>query len=163
MFFADPDAAFANLARLTADGGRFCAAAWAERPRSPLFELPLSIALAELDRAGVVVEVPSPIAGPYSMGDGAQVERMLAAAGWTNVHWETHPLRLSVGGGAGPVDAARGSLEFGPTRIVMDAVADELRETVCDALARAYEDHVENGEVVLDATPVIISARRRST
>jgi SAM-dependent methyltransferase len=163
MFFADPDAAFANLARLTADAGCFCAAAWAERSRSPLFELPLSIALAELERAGVAVEVPSPIAGPYSLGNGPQVERMLARAGWTDVSWEEHPLRLSVGGGAGPVDAAQGSLEFGPTRIVMDAVGDELRDTVCDALARVYEDHVENGEVVLDATPVIISARRRST
>ena len=163
MFFVDPDAAFANLARLTAEGGRFCAAAWAERSRSPLFELPLSIALAELDRAGVVVEVPSPAAGPYSLGDGPQVERMLAAAGWTDVRWKPHPMRLPVGGGASPVEAARGSLEFGPTRIVMDGVGDELRETVCEALARAYEDHVETGEVVLEATPVIISARRRST
>jgi SAM-dependent methyltransferase len=162
MFFTDPDAAFANLARVTVEGGRFCAAAWAERSRSRLFELPLSIALAELDRAGVVVDVPSPTAGPYSLGDGPPVERMLAAAGWVDVRWEAHPLRLSVGGGAGPVDAARGALEFGPTRIVMDGVDDALRETVCDALARAFEDHVENGEVVLDATPVIISARRRS-
>jgi SAM-dependent methyltransferase len=162
MFFTDPDAAFANLARVTVEGGRFCAAAWAERSRSPLFELPLSIALAELDRAGVVVDVPSPMAGPYSLGDGPPVERMLAAAGWADVRWEAHPLRLAVGGGAGPVDAARGALEFGPTRIVMDGVGDPVRETVCDALARAFEDHVENGEVVLDATPLIISAHRRS-
>jgi SAM-dependent methyltransferase len=163
MFFADPDAAFANLARLTAAGGRFCAAAWAERSRSPVFELPLSIALAELDRAGVVVEVPPATAGPYSLGDGPQVERMLAAVGWTDVHWEQHPMRLPVGGGADPAEAARGSLEFGPTRIVMEGVGDALRDTVCEALAHAYEDHVENGEVVLEATPVIITARRRPT
>jgi SAM-dependent methyltransferase len=163
MFFTDPDAAFANLARMTAAGGRFCAAAWAERSQSQVFELPLSIALAELERAGVVVEAPSPTAGPYSLGDARHVERLLAAAGWTDVRWEAHPMRLPVGGGAAPDEAARGSLDFGPTRIVMEGVADPLRETVCAALARAYEDHLENGEVVLDATPVIISARRRST
>ena len=163
MFFTDPDAAFANLARLTVEGGRFCAAAWAERSRSPLFELPLSIALAEIERAGVDVDVPSPTSGPYSLGDAGHVERMLVAAGWTEVRWEPHPMRLPVGGGAEPVDAARGSLEFGPTRIVMDGVDDALREAVCEALARAYEEHVENGEVVLQATPVIISARRQST
>ena len=163
MFFAEPTAAFTNLARLTVEGGRFCAAAWAERSRSPLFELPLSVALAEIERAGVDVDVPSPTAGPYSLGDGAEVEQLLAAAGWTDVRWEPHPMRLPVGGGSDPVDAARGSLEFGPTRIVMDGVGDALRETVCEALARAYEDHVENGEVVLEATPVIISALRSST
>jgi SAM-dependent methyltransferase len=163
MFFADPDAAFANLARLTVENGRFCAAAWAERSRSPLFELPLTVALAELARAGVDVDVPSPTAGPYSLGDPGQVERMLAAAGWTEVSWEAHPMRLPVGGGADPVEAARGSLEFGPTRIVMDGVDEALRETVSGALARVYEDHVENGEVVLEATPVIISAHRRAT
>jgi SAM-dependent methyltransferase len=162
MFFADPDAAFANLARMAAAGGRFCAAAWAERSQSPVFQLPLSIALAELDRAGVVVEVPSPTAGPYSLGDARQVERMLTATGWTDVRWEAHPMRLPVGGGAAPDEAARGSLEFGPTRTVMEGVTGPLRETVCAAVARAYEDHVEDGEVVLDATPVIISARRRS-
>src|SRR5262245_38950827 len=41
MFFSDPSVAFANLARVTHEDGRFCAAAWAERTRSPLFELPL--------------------------------------------------------------------------------------------------------------------------
>jgi SAM-dependent methyltransferase len=160
MFFADPDAAFANLARVTAKGGRFCAAAWAERSQSPVFDLPLTIALRELDRAGTIVEVPSPTAGPYSLSDERHVERMLAAAGWTDVHSEPHPLRLAVGGGGGPLDAARGSLEFGPTRIVMDGVGEDLKRTVCDAVARAFEDHVVNGEVVLDATPVIITARR---
>jgi SAM-dependent methyltransferase len=161
MFFADPDAAFGNLARLTVEGGRLCAAAWAERSQSPLFGLPLAIAVAELERAGVTVEVPSPTAGPYSLADGPHVERMLAAAGWTDVRLEPHPLRLAVGGGAGPADAARGSLDFGPTRIVLDGVDEDLRRTVCDAIARAFEAHVVDGEVVLDATAVIISARRR--
>ncbi len=88
---------------------------------------------------------------------------MLTAAGWTDVRWEPRPLRLAAGGGAGPTDAAAGSLEFGPTRIVLDGVDDALKRTVCAAVARAFEGHVEDGEVMLLATPVIVSARRRTT
>jgi SAM-dependent methyltransferase len=162
MFFADPDAAFANLARATVAGGRLHAAVWAERSRSPMFDLPLSIALAELERADISVDVPAADAGPYSLSDPQHVEQLLTAAGWADVRWEPRPLQLAVGGGAGPTDAAAGSLEFGPTRIVLDGLDAPLRQTICDAVARVFEDHVENGEVVLDATPVIISARRRS-
>ena len=42
MFFADPAAAFANFARMTAPGGRLHIAVWAERSQSPIFDLPLS-------------------------------------------------------------------------------------------------------------------------
>jgi SAM-dependent methyltransferase len=160
MFFSDPPAAFANLARLTRDGGRLTVAVWAERSRSPLFDLPLSIAVAELDRAGVRPEVPPPDAGAYSLGDADAVRELLTGAGWSDVSWEPRQLRLAVGGGASPTNAAEGSLEFGPTRIVMTGVDEQLRRTVRDAVARAFADHVENGEVVLDATPAIISARR---
>ena len=48
MFFDDPEAAFQNLAELTVEGGRLCVAVWADRGASPLFELPLTLALDEL-------------------------------------------------------------------------------------------------------------------
>jgi SAM-dependent methyltransferase len=160
MFFSDPAAAFANLARMTKDGGRLTVAVWAERTQSPLFDVPLSIAVAELHRAGVRPEVPAPDAGPYSLSDAEAVRDLLADAGWSDVAWEPRHLRLAVGGGASPTDAAEGSLEFGPTRIVMDGVDERLRRTVRDAVAEVFADYVENGEVVLDATPAIISARR---
>ena len=48
MFFADPPAAFANLARAVAPGGRLCTVVWAHRTRSPFFQLPFEVACAEL-------------------------------------------------------------------------------------------------------------------
>jgi SAM-dependent methyltransferase len=160
MFFSDPAAAFTTFARMTTDGGRLTAAVWAERSRSPLFDLPLSIAVAELGRAGVRPVVPAPDAGPYSLSDADAVRDLLTRSGWSDVSWEARPLRLAIGGGGSPTDAADGSLEFGPTRIVMVGVDEHLRRTVRDAVARVFADHVEDGEVVLDATPVIVSARR---
>jgi SAM-dependent methyltransferase len=162
MFFAEPAAAFANLARLTVGGGRLRAAVWAERTQCPVFDLPLQIAVAELQRAGAKFDIPSPTAGAYSLSDPTHVERLLTTAGWTDVQWEPHPLRLSVGGGVSPADAARGSLDLGPTRILLEGIGDELKQTVCEAIAQAYAERVVDGQVVLDATPVIIAARRSS-
>jgi SAM-dependent methyltransferase len=163
MFFADPHAAFAKLARATVDGGRFRAAVWAHRPHIELFDLPLTIALDELHRAGVEVEAPAPDEGPFSLGDAGHVEQLLAGAGWSDVGWQPHEVRFRLGGGAGPVDAATVSLEFGPARIVVEGVDERVRRSVADALTAAYEEHLEDGEVVLGGRLGIISARRSST
>ncbi len=163
MFFADPHAAFTRLARATVDGGRLRAAVWAHRPHVQLFELPLTIALEELRRAGVTVETPPPDDGPYSLGDAAHVERLLAGAGWSDVSWQPHEMKFRLGGGVRPVDAATISLEFGPARIVLEGVDERVRRSVADAVAAAFEQHLEDGEVVLGGRLAIISARRSST
>jgi SAM-dependent methyltransferase len=163
MFFSDPHAAFARLARATVGGGRLRAAVWAHRPHIQLFELPLTIALEELRRAGVTVEPPPPDDGPYSLGEAAHVEHLLAGAGWSDVSWQPHEMKFRLGGGVGPVDAAANSLEFGPARIVLEGVDERARRSVADALAATYEQHLEDGEVVLGGRLAIISARRCST
>ena len=163
MFFSDPHAAFANLARATVAGGRLCAAVWAHRPHIQLFDLPLTIAFDQLRRAGVTVEAPRPDEGPYSLGDAAHVEQLLTGAGWSDVRWQPHENEFRVGGGAGPVEAATISLEFGPARIVLEGVDDQVRQIVADALAAAFEHHLVDGEVVLGGRLAIISARRSST
>jgi SAM-dependent methyltransferase len=163
MFFADPHAAFANLARATVAGGRLRATVWEYRPQIQLFDLPLTIAVEELRRAGVTVVPPRPDEGPFSLGDAAHVEQLLTGAGWSDVRWEPHENEFRVGGGAGPVEAATISLEFGPARIVLEGAEAQLRQTVADALAAAFEHHLVDGEVVLAGRLAIISARRSST
>ena len=163
MFFADPDAAFANFARMTVPGGRLHMAVWAERSRSPIFDLPLSIALAELERADVRVEVPAPDAGPYSLSDSEHVGEH-AHGGRVDRRSLGTPA-VAAGGRRGSGADRRGGrvARVRPTRIVLDGVDEALRRTVCEAVARAFEDHVDDGEVMLLATPVIVSARRPAT
>jgi SAM-dependent methyltransferase len=163
MFFADPHAAFATLARATVGGGRLRAAVWAHRPHVQLFELPLTIAVEELRRAGVTVEPPPPDDGPYSLGDAAHVEHLLAGAGWSDVSWQPHEIKFRLGGGVGPADAATIALEFGPARIVLEDVDERVRRSVADAVAAAFAQHLEDGEVVLGGRLGIISAHRSST
>jgi protein-tyrosine-phosphatase/SAM-dependent methyltransferase len=158
MFFADPPAAFANLARMTAPGGRLCTAVWAPRSESEFFQLPLDIALGVLKGD---VAVPPEDAGPFSLGDPATVRDLLTSADWRDVGWTPGAVRLLVGGGLDPDAAAPMSMDFGPTNAVTGDLDPERREAVRAAIADAYREHVdERGHVVLDGLVGIVTAWR---
>jgi len=161
MFFADPVAAFANLAALTAPGGRLCAAVWGRRTASALFELPLQVALDVADAHGVQVDVPPPDGGPFSLSDPDEVAALLTKAGWRDPRWQAHRLRLPVGGGRDPDGAVDVSLRLGPTRQIADALPPDAVGALRAALAAAFAEHVDaTGRVVVDATIGIVTAAR---
>jgi SAM-dependent methyltransferase len=161
MFFPDPAAAFANLCRLTVPGGRLHVAVWAERTRSALFELPFQVARERCRGWGLDPEVPPADEGAFSLSDAGHVDRLLSGAGWRDVISEPRPMRLPAGGGLPPDDAAALAVSFGPARLVVDDLDEARRGQVIETLATVLEDHLdEHGHVVLDATPILVSARR---
>ena len=80
IFFADPVAAFANLAMATVADGRLCVAVWGQRHESDVFEVPFAATVGPLQSAGHSPVVPAPDAGAYSLGDRAAVTAMLTEA-----------------------------------------------------------------------------------
>ncbi|MQA77284.1 MAG: methyltransferase domain-containing protein [Streptosporangiales bacterium] len=81
MFFADPVAAFTNIARALRPGARLVVLVWQERDRNEW-----STAVRETLLGGAAA--PAPPAGgqhPFSLGDPAVAERVLTAAGFTDV------------------------------------------------------------------------------
>lgn len=163
MFFDDPAAAFGNLRRATAPGGRLCVAVWAPRAASPVFEVPLDAALAAL-APGDHPDVPAPDMGPFSLGDPDAVVTLLTAAGWADVAWRPHRVPLLLAGGAGPDGAAETAMVLGPTRMVTEGLDDERRADVRAAVTRALAEHVdEQGRVVLDGSIGIVTARAAVT
>ncbi len=162
MFFADPPAAFANLARATAPGGRLAVAVWAERTESELFELPLQVALSALRSSGLDPEEPAPDGGPFSLGDEDRTASLLAGAGWDDLSREVHRLAMPFGGALSAPQAATASLDFGPTRLVTTGADDDQREAVVAALTEAFATRLDaDGHVTLEGTVVVLSARRR--
>ena len=82
MFFDEPVAAFANMARHLRPGGRIGFACWQPVAANPWFAGP---ALAPF-----VPPPPEPapgksLAGPFSLGDPAHVGRILGASGFTDI------------------------------------------------------------------------------
>ncbi len=162
MFFADPTAAFANMARATQEGGgRLCVAVWAPRDDSEFFSVPLQATVATLEGLGIRPAVPEPDEGPFSLSDPELVDRLLVGTGWLAGQWWRHEVPIFVGGGLPPAEAAAGSLDIGPVRAVLLDVDEEARDAARDAIQAAYERYVdEHGRVVLGATVGIVTAER---
>ncbi|GAA3710678.1 class I SAM-dependent methyltransferase [Microlunatus aurantiacus] len=160
MFFPDPVAAFANLARATRPGGRLAAAVWQTRDRVPLFDLPYETAATVLDRLGLAYEPVAIDDNQCSLGSHDRVVAVLEPAGWQDI--ETHPTErsLEVGGAASPADAAAGALDVGPIRGLLDGRPADVRDRVQVALTTVFEEYADGGRVVLPGGYQIVTARR---
>jgi SAM-dependent methyltransferase len=161
MFFSDPVAALRTIAAAVRPGGRFAAAAWGERPESPLFEVPCRVACEVLrSRGGDPPDLPTD-GGPFSWHDRTTVTELLTAGGWHDVTIAQHVLPLRFGGGAPPDVAAREASGFGPTRLVLAGADDATSAAVQDALTAEFAKHLDSaGQVVLEASVRIVTAAR---
>jgi SAM-dependent methyltransferase len=78
MFFGDPVAAFANLARALKPGGRMVLLVW-----QPMSENPWFTAFREAVAVGRELPMPPPDGpGPFALGDPDRVRALLTAAGF---------------------------------------------------------------------------------
>lgn len=82
MFFADPVAAFANLARAVSSEGRLVFACWQSRDVNPMFTLGTDVLTARLDDAD---RLPPDAPGPTSLADPGHLSDVLSRAGWAGV------------------------------------------------------------------------------
>lgn len=81
MFFADPAAAFTNLAAATRPGGRLVMLVWRGLGENPwLHELVGAIA-----RVRPMPSPPPEAPGPFALSDPERVHALLAGAGWADV------------------------------------------------------------------------------
>ncbi|SDH53531.1 Methyltransferase domain-containing protein [Lentzea fradiae] len=82
MFFADPVAAFRNLADAAAPGADLCFLAWRSAEESPF------MSAASQAAAPYLTDMPAPDPngpGPYSLADPAKTRDVLERAGWGGV------------------------------------------------------------------------------
>jgi SAM-dependent methyltransferase len=153
MFFADPLAAFANVAAALRIGGRLVLLVWQRREDNE-WARAIDAALGDAALA------PQPGADPFSLGDPEATAAILEAAGFEDVRFEDvhepvfygDDLDTALGfvQGFQEVSASLGSLT--------DDQADRAVERVREMLAAHYDD--ERG-VVLDSRSWLITARRR--
>ena len=161
MFFSDPSAAFANLAAASRPGGRLCAMAWDRRDRSEVFQVPLATTARVLAERGVEVADLPVGEGAFSLHDAAVVSAILGSAGWREVRVEPHAVRLRLGGGLPPAQAAEAAIGIGPSRVLTTGVDDDTRQAVVEALVPVLGQHIdERGDVVLGGSVLRLTAQR---
>ncbi|GAA3657361.1 class I SAM-dependent methyltransferase [Microbacterium marinilacus] len=151
MFFAEPHAAFANLARATAAGGRLVMSVWRDADRNA-WARPL------LSR---ILDAPAPAdrSGPFSLADPDATRALLERAGWTRVAFEEVRWPLWYGP---DVDTALTTLtRLDDPREALSRFDGDDRRRAERRLRDELAAHLTADGVLFDARAWIVTARRR--
>jgi ubiquinone/menaquinone biosynthesis C-methylase UbiE len=154
MFFADPTAAFVNIARGLRSSGRLCLATW-----QPLIANEwLTIPGAALLRYGTIPESADGGPGMFAQSDPDTVTATLRAAGFDKI--ELTPVTVTLFLGDDVDDATDYLATSGVGRAVLETVPSEKREAAISAVSEVLSAHVGVGGVCLDGAIWIVTAAR---
>jgi ubiquinone/menaquinone biosynthesis C-methylase UbiE len=158
MFFADPRAAFANLAKALRPRGRVAFVCWRTLPENPWMAVPLMAAFQHIPPP----QPPGPNdPGPFAFADRARVDGILTGAGYEQVAFDAVDEHILVGGGAEVAQAVKFILQLGPTAAALRDSGPEKRDEVAAAVAEALQPYFTPGVGVrMAAAAWVVSARR---
>jgi ubiquinone/menaquinone biosynthesis C-methylase UbiE len=153
MFFADPVAAFANIARAIRPGARLCLATWAPLAANDWLTIPGAVLLR-------YATPPEAASGPgmFAQSDPESLEATLAAAGFASVR--CRPVTFAMTLGASPADAAEYLLASGQGRLLLDTIPGDTQPAVIEELRAALAEHAGPRGVQLNAAILLTTATR---
>ena len=155
MFFADPVAAFTNIAAHLVPGGRLCVATWQPLAANEWLVVP-GVALLEF---GTMPDGGAPGApGMFAQAEPTRVTTTLAGAGFVQVDVVPRTVALTFG----TVDDAVSYLgDSGPGRAVLETIPADRHEDALAAVRRSLLPHHRPGVgVVLDAGVWLVTATK---
>ncbi|MBC7519674.1 MAG: class I SAM-dependent methyltransferase [Sandarakinorhabdus sp.] len=156
MFFDDPVAAFANLKKRVAPGGRLCFACWQPPAENLWATLPMQV-VADLLPAQPPADPNAP--GPFAFADPERVNAILADAGWHDTAFHAVPFSMVIGEGDDPVAAAvHFNLRIGPAARAIRDAGPEVEATAKARLAAALAAYLADGVVALPGAVWLVSA-----
>ncbi len=157
MFFADPVAAFANLAKGAAPDARLVFSCFRDRRENPW-----AVKVAALLPEGSVTETPTDAPGPFALADRERVQRILEAAGWAEVSFESVDFAYIAGAGENAVDDAVSFFQvIGPAARVAAGLDRQAQDAFAERLRRYLGGHAQGQLVALPGAAWIVSARSR--
>lgn len=149
MFFADPLAAFRNIARAARPGGRLVMMVWQGRERNEW--------ATAIEQALGVRPPPGPL-NAFSLADAPAVESLLAAAGFTDIAFTE--VREPVYYGPDASAAMELVRDFKSTRDVLMRMESAAAQRATGRLRATLAAHQTGEGVFFDSRAWIITARR---
>lgn len=152
MFFADPAAAFANLARAVRPGGRLAFLCWQHELDNDYFAIPLRAFAA-------LMPLPGPTPAGRIFADPDRLASLLSGAGWTGVRIDavTEPAWL----GTDTADVMSFIKVMPRLRALVAGLADEAKaERAWAATAEQYAARQQPDGVWVQAAAFLVTARR---
>jgi SAM-dependent methyltransferase len=154
MFFADPVAAFRNIARALKPGGRLAFVCWRTPQENIFMSLPMAAAASVLPPPDAPPPPPS-AQGPFAFADPAHVWDILGKAGFGDIEITAHDQKI----GSGDLDSTLDvTLKIGPLGAMLREHPDR-RDAVIDAVREALRPHLDEEGVRLDSASWIVTAR----
>ena len=157
MFFDDPDAAFASLARSLRPGGRAVFTCWQDLLANEWLMVPASAALAHVPMPDLG-EAGQP--GPFSLAEPDRIRSILTAAGLAEVTVDDVrcPMRLG-----STVEATVSFMQrTDMAAALMADVTDEVAAAAWAAVREALEPYAGPDGVVLQGAAWLVTAMRPS-
>ena len=153
MFFADPTAAFANIATKLVDGGRLTFVCWRPLAENAWMRVPLEAALPLLPP----LPPSDPLApGPFAFANPDRVHAILSGSGWHSVNIEKYDAEIGSGDLAATVDM---TFRVGPLGMALRDNPDRVAP-VAEAVRKALAPYDGPDGVKLPAAVWIVQAMR---
>ncbi len=154
MFFADPLAAFTNIASGVRSGGRLTMAVWGPVPRNEWVT-------AMLDAVAPLRDLPKPppgAPGPFSLADQTHAGDVLTGAGFTDVAFaaSNHPFRV----GENADDAFGFVSQLQVFQKLLEDLDEPSRAKALENLRATIDAHETPDGVIFRSTALIVSARK---
>jgi len=155
MFFVDPQAAFANLARAVRPGGRLAFVCWQGLGQNAWMREPV-IALAP--HVTMPPPLPPEAPGPFAFADEARVRGILERAGFRAVKHE--PLTGEILLGRTVDEAVAFASELGPAARVLLEITPAEREKALGALGALFAKLLGPNGIRLGYAAWLVTAER---
>lgn len=159
MFFDDPKGAFAHMRRALRPSGRLAFVCWRGVAENDWVHLPMS-ALEGIVPPTALPNLEAP--GPFSFSDPGRVERILTAAGFTDI--AIVPFDASVPFGEGGTrdaaidDAVKMALEVGPLSRTLADQPDDICARASVSVRAAFESLPCERSVMINGAVWIVTA-----
>jgi SAM-dependent methyltransferase len=160
MFFDDPVAAFANVGKAMAPGGRLAVLTWAPMPLQSWIAVPAAAALHHVPMPDIGQDSGS---GMFSLAERDRIAAVLEPAGWVEVAVRPHQRPVLVAGGGSVDQTMDFLLATGPGRALLAGAPDEdAAQRAVDAIHSTVADRSTPAGLELDGTALAVTAVRAS-
>ncbi len=154
MFFDDPDAAFANLARALRPGGRMVFACWQEMSANEWLTVPAGAVLAYVPMPDLGEPGRS---GPFSLADPERIRSILKGAALTEVAIDEFRCPMPMGSS---VEDTVAFLRRTDLAALMAEVSEDVAAAAWEAVRAALVPYRTADGVVLSGAAWIVTAAR---